>query len=68
MKKLKIILEGFLMLIDLKSIFLRGPYRQKNNYYFFDSDENLHIYVKSKIKWGNSPELFYIFFIENELS
>ena len=32
---------------------LRGPYRQnkkKNLYYSFDSDENLHTYVKSKIK------------------
>ena len=47
---------------------LRGPYAQKKNlYYSFDRDENLHTYVKSKIKWGNSLEIFSIFFIANEL-
>ena len=43
------------------------PPPKKNLYYSFDRDENLHTYVKSKIKWGNCPELFSIFFIENEL-
>ena len=40
---------------------------KKKLYYSFDRDENLHTYVKSKIKWGNCLELFSIFFIENEL-
>ena len=34
---------------------LKGPYiPEKNLCYAFDSDENMHTYVKSKIKWGNS--------------
>ena len=41
--------------------------KNKNLYYSFDSDENLHTNVKSKIKWGNSHEFFSIFFIEKEL-
>ena len=32
--------------------------KQNNLYYSFDSDENLHAYVKSKKKWGNRQELF----------
>ena len=40
---------------------------KKNLYYSFDSDKNLHTYVKTKIKWGNGHELFSIFFIEDEL-
>ena len=43
------------------------PPKKKNLYYSFDRYENLHTYVKSKIKWGNCSELFSIFFIENEL-
>ena len=41
--------------------------KKKNLCYLFDCDENLHTYVKSKIKWGNRHELFSIFSIENEL-
>ena len=38
---------------------LWGPYPPKKNLYnSFDRDENLHTYVKSKIKWGNCTELF----------
>ena len=33
-----------------------------------DRDENLHTYVKSKIKWGNRQEIFSIFSLENEFS
>ena len=42
---------------------LRGPYPQnkKNLYYSFDCDENLHIYVKSKLKWGSGHEFFFCF-------
>ena len=40
---------------------------QKNLYNSFDRDENFHTYVKSKIKLGKCRELFFIFFIENEL-
>ena len=43
------------------------PSLQKYVHYSFDCAENLHAYVKSKIKWGNCQELFSIFFIENEL-
>ena len=39
---------------------------KKNIYYWFVSDDNLHTYAKSKIKWGNN-HIFFIFFIENEL-
>ena len=48
---------------------LRGPYAQneKNFIIRYDCVENLHTYVKPKIKWGNFHELFSIFFIENEL-
>ena len=51
---------------SIASLF-REPYAQKNLYYSFDYDENLHTHVKSKIKWGNRHELFSTFFIENEL-
>ena len=40
---------------------------KKNLYYSFNFDENLHTYVKPKIKWGNHHALFSIFLIENEL-
>ena len=40
---------------------------QKNLYESFDWDENLHTYVKSKIKWNNRHKLFFILLIENEL-
>ena len=50
-------------------MYLKGPYLspKKNLYYSFDCDENLHIYAKSKINWGNCLELFSISFIENEM-
>ena len=33
---------------------LRGSLAQKKNLYLWvDSHENLHTYIKSKIKWGN---------------
>ena len=40
----------------------------KNLYYWFDSDKNLHTSIKSKIKWGNRQELLSIFSIEIEFS
>ena len=40
---------------------------KKNLYYSFDREENLHTYVKWRIKGGNNHELFSIFSIENEL-
>ena len=40
---------------------------EKNLYYSFDCDENLHTHVNSKIKWGNRHEFFSICSIENEL-
>ena len=43
------------------------PPNNKNLYYSLDRDENLRTYVKSKTKWGNSLEIFSIFFIANEL-
>ena len=43
------------------------PKKKKNLYYSFDRDENLHTYVKSKIKLGKCWELFSILFIKNEL-
>ena len=42
-------------------------FSKKYLYYSVDRDENLHTYVKSKIKWGKWQEIFSIFFIENEL-
>ena len=32
--------------------------KNKNLYYLFDSDKNLHTFVKLKIKWGNRHEFF----------
>ena len=57
------------MSVRTKYCFLWGPYRQnkKKLNYSLDSDENLHTYVKSNIKWGNRHKLFTIFFIENDL-
>ena len=46
----------------IELVSLSGPYRQeKILYYPFDSDINLHTYVKLKIKWGNHQELFFHF-------
>ena len=41
--------------------------RNKKKYYSSVSHENLHTYVKLKIKWGDRHELYSIFFIENVL-
>ena len=59
----------FILFLSLSYVRLRGPSAQnnKNLYYSFHRDENLHIYVKSKIKWGYHHELSSIFSIENEL-
>ena len=40
---------------------------KKHLYYSFVCDENLHTYVKLKIKWGECHEFFLYFCIENEL-
>ena len=40
----------------------RSFWPEKNNlYYSFHRYENLHTYVKSKIKWGNCLDIFFNF-------